>query len=152
MKLTAYFILLIFYVCSCNSSYKQAFAYNSEGFIDTRLGRNVFKITYNGAAFTSLNKAVDYCLLRCAEICLERGYKYFRITKDSSGIYSYVTKNPDVYGHIQGQPVVISGGYSQDIPRAVAQNIIVCESQVPLGEKEFLDAKKVYKFLKQRYE
>jgi len=145
-------LLVALGICvSCTSSYKKASAFNSEGFIDFRLGRDAFKITYNGGAFTNLETAVDFCLLRCAEISLDRGYSYFRVTRDSAGISRYIIKNPDLVGTLDGYPVRISGGYSEDIPRAVATNTIVCRNDVPHKTSDFLNARKIQQFIKKKY-
>ena len=144
-------LILLSILSSCSSNYHRASQYHSEGFIDTRIGRDAFKITYNGSPFTNLQTAVDYCLLRCAEITLERGFTYFRVTKDTAGISQYLVKNPDVYGRINGNPVRISGAYTEGIPRAVATNIIVCKNEVPVGEKDFMNAKQIKAYIREKH-
>jgi hypothetical protein len=36
-------------------------------------------LTFKGNGYTSRERATDFNLLRCAEVCLENGYKYFVI-------------------------------------------------------------------------
>ena len=144
-------LILLATLTSCSSHYQRASQYYAEGFIDVRIGRDAFKVTYNGSPFTDLHTAVDFCLLRCAEITLERGFTYFRVTKDTAGISQYLVKNPDVYGTINGNPVKISGAYTEGIPRAVATNIIVCRNEVPAGEKDFMNAKQIKTYIREKH-
>ena len=146
-----FFLTSITFLISCSSNYQRASFYNTEGFIDTRLGRDVFKITYNGSIFTNLNTAIDFCLLRCAEISLERGFRYFRVTRENSGIGIYLIRNPDLHGTIDGYPVQIPGGISHDVPRAVSSNIIVCSNEIPRGSNDFLNAENVRNMIQAKY-
>ena len=147
----ALFLVSTILFCSCTSTYKQADYFHTEGFVDTRLGLEMFKVTYNGGAFTDIQTAVDFCLLRCAEVTIERGHNYFRVTKDTTGISRYLVRNSDLHGSINGSPVRILGGYSQDIPRAVSSNIIVCKKSIPPSSNEFLNARKIKDYLTQKY-
>jgi hypothetical protein len=143
-------LALAFLHVSC-TSYREALSYNSQGFVDKRLGRDAFKITYNGGRFTDLEQAIDFCLLRCSEITLERGYKYFRVTKSESGIYRYLVKNPDFYGTINGSPVVIKGALSHDISQFVAENIIVCKKTPPEDSNDFYSAENTLYAIREKY-
>ena len=147
------FFIFIFLasLTACSSRYQRASYYHTEGFIDTRIGRDAFKITYNGSPFANLQTAVDFCLLRCAEITQERGFTYFRVTKDEAGISQYLVKNPDLFGTINGNPVRISGAYTEGIPRAVATNIIVCKNEVPKGERDFMNARIIQDYITGKY-
>ena len=51
------------------------------GFSDTQLGENIFRIDFKGNKWTSREKATDFTLLRAAELCLERNFRYFVITE-----------------------------------------------------------------------
>ncbi len=74
-----YIILAIFatILTGCATSYqKQGF---TGGFSETRLGKNIFKVTFNGNVYTSRERASDFALLRSAELALKNGFKYFII-------------------------------------------------------------------------
>ncbi|GMT43549.1 MAG TPA: hypothetical protein ENG97_01715 [Deltaproteobacteria bacterium] len=74
-----YIILAIFAVilAGCATSYqKQGF---TGGFSEIRLGKNIFKVTFNGNVYTSRERASDFALLRSAELALKNGFKYFII-------------------------------------------------------------------------
>jgi hypothetical protein len=63
------------------------------GYSNMRLQDNIFKITFNGNAYSSLERAGDFALLRSAEITIENGYKYFVVLGANSSvkIASYIT-------------------------------------------------------------
>ena len=47
------------------------------GYLDIQLDENVFRITFHGNGYTHRDISRDYALLRCAEVCLLNGFKYF---------------------------------------------------------------------------
>ena len=58
------------------------------GFDETILSPNVFRVSFQGNGYTSLERAKDYALLRCAEVSLEHGFKYFVVMDDGTRIKS----------------------------------------------------------------
>ena len=74
-----------------------ATGYHSKGFTggysNMKLQDNIFKVTFNGNAYSSMERARDFALLRSAEITIENGYKYFVVleTNGSVKIASYIT-------------------------------------------------------------
>jgi hypothetical protein len=124
-------ILTVSSLFSCRTNYKAAHFDNDEGFIDKRLSFNMFEIKFNGNAFSSIQQSIDYCMLRCAEVTKERGFNFFEVAFSETGMYSYLVKNPDMYGYVGGNAVILQGAYEHDIPIPVAKNIIVCFRQLP---------------------
>jgi len=63
------------------------------GFSETQIDKNVWTVTFKGNAYTSRDRAADFTLLRCAELALQNGYKYFVIVDKSHGVTtgSYTT-------------------------------------------------------------
>ncbi|MBL7131290.1 MAG: hypothetical protein ISS45_07825 [Candidatus Omnitrophica bacterium] len=63
------------------------------GYTDLRLQDDIFKVTFKANAYTGRDKAQDYALLRCSEVTLNNGYRYFIIVDDKSyqQDYSYTT-------------------------------------------------------------
>jgi hypothetical protein len=49
------------------------------GFSDRQLGEDVFTVTFKGNGYTTDETARDYLLLRCADLTLAHGAKYFRL-------------------------------------------------------------------------
>lgn len=47
------------------------------GYSDMALAHDIYKISFKGKFFTSRDKAQDYALIRCAEVTLREGYRYF---------------------------------------------------------------------------
>lgn len=143
-------IVITILISSCGSKYGKAYSYNSAGYKEKRMSYNMFEVTYNGSFYGDLTKAIDFCLLRCAEITLERGFTYFTVPHQESGMWSYLTKNPDLYGTVGGNPVVLEGAYTTDTPRAVAQNLIVCYNKKPDRPLTY-NASTTIKNIKSRY-
>jgi|TARA_R110002096_G_scaffold432240_1_gene648723 hypothetical protein len=71
------FILALF---GCNTgqyqSYQSGYGYQSEQRND-----NVYHVTYTAGRSTNIEKVNDFALLRSAELTLEKGFKYFVITR-----------------------------------------------------------------------
>jgi len=68
------------------------------GFSETQLDVNVFRVNFNGNAYTSGERAVDFTLLRSAELAREHGYHYFIVVQHSAG-YSYSTRTTPTQSH-----------------------------------------------------
>ena len=51
------------------------------GYQDFRLGKNLYKVSFDGNERTSWEKTEDWFLRRCAELTLENDYQYFTITE-----------------------------------------------------------------------
>ena len=54
------------------------------GYGDTRLAPDAFRVTFDGNAYTSGERAQDFALLRASELTLANGFKYFAIVDESS--------------------------------------------------------------------
>ena len=91
MKTLLTLILCTFLVQGCATGYQKNGM--SGGYTETRLGENIFMVTFRGNGFTSSEKASDFALLRSAELALENGYSYFEIVDANSHIStsSYTT-------------------------------------------------------------
>lgn len=71
--LTVPFLL---FLSGCPSGY-EADSKMGYGYGDERIRHNFYAVHYIGNAFTEFETASDYARLRCAEVCMEHGYKYF---------------------------------------------------------------------------
>ena len=69
---------------------------NYDGYDDTRLQENVFTVSFAGNPFTSQQRALDFALLRCAEVTLAGGFRYFTTAdiRQDMRTESYQTYNP----------------------------------------------------------
>ena len=67
-----------------------ATGYHSKGFTggysNMKLQDNIFKVTFRGNAYSSMERTGDFALLRSAEITIENGYKYFVVLETNSFI------------------------------------------------------------------
>lgn len=78
------------------------------GFTETRLDEQVYRVSFQGNGFTSMEKASDYTLMKAAELTAMAGYKYFvimdsqnttqQLTQQTPG-YSQTTGTVNVYGN-----------------------------------------------------
>ena len=70
-------VLVIFFV-GCATSYQQA-GFFRKGYSSTEIQEGVFRVRFHGNASTSASRAMDFAILRSAELALAHGYKYFII-------------------------------------------------------------------------
>lgn len=53
------------------------------GYSETRLQENAFNVSFRGNGYTRRERVNDFALLRCAEVTMENGFKYFAIADSS---------------------------------------------------------------------
>lgn len=123
------------------------------GFDEVQYSKNTWKVTFKGNAYTGKDTVADYCLLRCAEICLENGYKYFSLisnkeyTKNSTySTPAYSTTN------LIGNTAYTNtyGGQTYNYSKPRASNEIICFEEKPNGHS--YDADFIIKSIKAKYE
>ena len=101
------FVLLAGLVLSgCATGYqKQSF---TGGYTDMKVQDNIYRVTFKGNAYASEERASDFALLRCAELTLENGYKYFVPLQEKSyvkeesytePVTAQTTGNVNMYGN-----------------------------------------------------
>jgi hypothetical protein len=66
-------------LAACATAYQQKGL--TGGFDETQLDRDVFRVTFKGNGYTAPERATDLALLRCAEITLANGHKYFAVCR-----------------------------------------------------------------------
>jgi len=57
----------------------------TSGFSDTQLARDVFRISFQGNGYTSVDRTQDLALLRAADVTLSHGYHYFGVMNEAEG-------------------------------------------------------------------
>ena len=75
--------LLVLQSCSSGPTPYQSLG-STGGYSNTQLDENVFKVSFRGNGSTRLERAIDFTLLRCAELTLQNGYKYFVVVDKSN--------------------------------------------------------------------
>ena len=122
---------------SCSTRYK-ADGFTG-GYEELQLSENMFTVSFRGNGYTRKQRAIDFCLLRCAEITENHGYKYFTIVDQRNDIEnsSYTTPSSSVttgtvnsYGGINAYTTNY-GGQTYNISRPSASNTILCYKEKP---------------------
>ena len=78
-------------ILSCATPYQsQSFL---GGFSETALAPNVFRVVFHGNAYTSVERAQDFALLRASELTLEHGFTCFAVIdeRSSTTAHSFTT-------------------------------------------------------------
>ena len=89
-------VLLCLSLVGCATGYhSKAF---TGGYSNMKLQDNIFKVTFRGNAYSSMERTGDFALLRSAEITIENGYKYFVVLETNSfiKIFSYIMPATDM--------------------------------------------------------
>lgn len=63
----------------CATPYQKVGTDVSGGYAFRRLGTDVFKVEFLGNGFTQPKRAMDFAMLRAAEVCLEHNFRYFSV-------------------------------------------------------------------------
>ncbi len=160
------FLILSFLFISIFFFFSCATPYSSDGFMggfsETQLDENVFRVHFRGNGYTSNEKASDYSLLRCSEVCLQSGFSYFIITSsdEKSESSSYTTPSTsttktrvNVYGNSAygNSKTTTQGGQTYYISKPSATNLIVCFKEKPEVDALVYNAKFILKSIKEKY-
>lgn len=151
------FIYVLILLCpilqGCATSYSPGI---SRGYSEIQLDENLFQVSFNGNGKTSEERASDYALLRCAEVCLINKFSFFVIidSKESSTESTYtnptVTEgNAKVTGNKVKTNTITYGGDTETIRKPTAHNKIICYKDKPDGV--CYNAKIVMKSIKEKY-
>ncbi len=66
---------------ACATSYQRTGL--TGGFKDTQLAPDVFRVSFSGNAYTSVDRVQDFVLLRAAELTLANNFKFFAVINSS---------------------------------------------------------------------
>ena len=129
------FLVLIISLTGCMDQYQKKEYSWGAGHSETQLDNNIFRVTYTGDEFTSEEAAIDFSLLRCAELTIENGYNYFSIMEKNSSVKTEVYSVPATYqtynsGYGAATTYTYGGGtYSSSSPSS--DNTIMMFKQKP---------------------
>ena len=132
------------------------------GYSDVQLGEDVFKVRFKGNGYTGKSRASDFALLRCAELTLAGGYRYFIIIDENNTITRNQIKTPT---YTTGSATATStggsttasgtstsyGGQIVSIAKPSSENLIKCFKEKPTNVSVVYDAKFLQKSLKESY-
>ena len=159
MRFVTVICLVAILAQGCATSYKSSGF--GGGYTETQLDENVFKVSFRGNGYTGLERASDFALLRCSELALQHGYKYFVVVDAASSISnstfttpttSRTTTNANVYGnHVYGNSsTVTTGGQTYNISKPSASNTIVCFNEKPDDAFSY-NAEFMYRSITEKY-
>lgn len=97
MKIVKFVMCIIFAisVMNCSTPYQPLGALG--GYSSNQLGDNTYKVLFKGNQHTKAETVFDNLLLRCAEITIAEGHKYFIVYEDSSYINkTVIVDEPDL--------------------------------------------------------
>jgi hypothetical protein len=160
MRKVCVFVIAIVLLSGCATTYKREGF--SGGYSETKLGENIFQVSFRGNGYTSGERASDFSLLRSAELALENGFRYFVIVesgKDSNvSAYttpstSHTTGSASRYGnYAYGSATTTTyGGQTYFISKPRATNMILCFKEKPVINGLVFDAAFVAHSIKQKY-
>jgi hypothetical protein len=115
--------LVMVFTAGCATPYqKTGFA---GGFSEKQLRWNEFVVGFGGNGYTTGQRAVDLCLMRCAELALSHGFNYFTITGGRNAVDTSTSVTTGSY-----TPTGYGGGVwlstSQQIAKPSTLNRILC--------------------------
>lgn len=88
------FIVVIVTGCAVTQSTRyQSLAFTG-GYSDTRLGEDMFDVSFQSNSYTKADKANDFCLLRCAELSDQNGYPFFVVISNKERGLTISTQGP----------------------------------------------------------
>jgi hypothetical protein len=86
------FILAVILLSSCATPYQNSgFA---GGFEETKISENSYRVSFRGNGYSSSHRAVDFNLLRSAELTVRDGYEYFIVLDGQDSVDKSLYFNP----------------------------------------------------------
>lgn len=154
MKKIGLVLLTISFLGGCAAtSYHQKQGTFGRGYSETQLSNNVFNVSFSGNEYTDSERAYDFALLRCAELTINHGYRYFVIV-DACNTTTYSTFTTPItantsYGYGYSSTIMM-GGQTYVISMPSSSNTIICSKCKP-KEGFSYDARFLYKSISEKY-
>jgi hypothetical protein len=160
MKTLILILIFAVFIQGCATTY-QAKGFTG-GYSETQLDENVFNVTFRGNGYTRRERVSDFTLLRCAELTLVHGYRYFTIIDANSYTSNSTFTTPTTsqttgsayrYGNsVYGRSTTTtSGGETYNISKPSSSNTIVCFKEKPDSGFSY-NASCIYKSISQKYD
>jgi curli biogenesis system outer membrane secretion channel CsgG len=87
-------LLVLLFLTACSTTYHKS-DNKGFGYFDAKLPGNMFIVSFRGNDHTSLEDLKEMFLLRCAEVTVKNGYKYFQIL-EKKGLRYEAIKTDDL--------------------------------------------------------
>ena len=151
--------MVLIFLQGCETAY-QSYGF-AGGYSETQLDTNVFKVAFRGNGYTGSERASDFTLLRCAELALQNGYKYFVVIDANSYTSNSTYTTPTTYNttaNVYGTgnyaygnaTTTMYGGQTYNISKPSSSNTIVCFTEKPTNGFSY-NAEFIYKNITQKY-
>ncbi len=121
---------------------------NGEGYSEAQFDKNLWQVTFKGGS-TDEEDSVNYAMLRCAELTLIKGYRYFTVVNKKSSTKNVgVRHDMDTWAYAPGN--VSTTGTSRVISKSTAVQNIRMYKKKP-GGKNTYDALLICRSLGNKY-
>jgi len=115
------------------------------GYIDTQVAENAFEVSFEGNGHTNQHRAIDFCLLRCAEVAKRYEFPFFIVVDNSqSQSTDYISG-----GGASGGMFLAS---TSAITSPTTRNRILCFKEKPNVEGVVYESEFVIKSIRKKYE
>jgi hypothetical protein len=129
--------------CSTGRSYHAFDSYWSLGYNDTRMGDDLWSVSYRGYEI-SQGEANDYALLRAAEVTANAGYRYFAVVNEQNSTSSTAIGTFNSY---QGT----GSGFMSSTSYPEVRLSIKAFKEKPAGSSAVLDNQYLAPAIRQKY-
>ena len=97
-------LMIALFLWGCATPYEAYNIWSDGGFDEVQLDENSWRVSFKGTGFDDKERIADLCLLRCAELSLQNGYRYFAIiskqnTEESEAYVSPSYSQTNVIGN-----------------------------------------------------
>ncbi len=128
------YAFLIALLASCATMYQPEGP--TGGFSETRLGENIWRVSFKGNGFTSPERATDFAMLRSAEVCLSSGYRYFIVAESANQ---------------RNVTIGATNTLLYTITRPSTTNTVICFVERPSGYAVVYDARFIVGSIRSKY-
>ncbi len=146
-------------ISACATSYQQ-FDF-SGGYSERQTGESTFDVTFRGNAYTELQRASDFAMLRSAEVALDHGCNYFSVvsvkrelnwSRYTAPVPAHVASiDPRTGEPIQGIMAMGAAPDTQTISKPVVALSIRCRDEAPDPTGAPVDAAATVTTIKHKY-
>lgn len=126
------------------------------GYSDFCINDNTYRVSFDGNAYVTRSTVADYATLRCAELALEHGFRYFKLFNEKDFSVQQQTSTPGVVlgtvSPVQSGAVGVAttlGGGSQTLNKPAVSFFMIGYNEKPDGT--YYDARLVSESLRETY-
>lgn len=160
-KYLLFFVLILLSV-SCATVYQpRGF---TGGYSSTTFDKNLFRVSFSGNAYASVERVLDFAFLRSAELCSYRNFKYFVVVESSTYISNsrYITPTTTrTSGEIRFYPYSnyasistrtrTSGGQVYKFSKPKVMLLILCFEERPDLDATIFNAEFIKESIRSKY-